>query len=193
MPGEPPTRAAWPSVSAVSVPADDRAALKAMDEASFRILYEKTARRLWAYLHHSCRNPATADDLLQDTFCRFLCAKLPSMDEQQTRSYLFRIATNLLHDRRPSMRDPAPAELPELPYSEDTDSRVALRAAFQKLGLRERQLLWLAHVEGFDHHEISAALRIGRASVRVLLFRARRKLAIALEARAVAPSKPGEL
>jgi hypothetical protein len=38
-------------------------------------------------------------------------------------------------------------------------------------------LLWLAHVEGSEHREIAEALGLKAASVPVLLFRARRKLA----------------
>jgi RNA polymerase sigma-70 factor (ECF subfamily) len=48
---------------------------------------------------------------------------------------------------------------------------------FRQLKPRERALLWMAYVEGFDHREIGAALQLGERSVRVLLFRARRKLA----------------
>jgi RNA polymerase sigma-70 factor (ECF subfamily) len=37
--------------------------------------------------------------------------------------------------------------------------------------------MWLAYVEGADHCEIAETLGLREASVRVLLFRARRKLA----------------
>jgi RNA polymerase sigma-70 factor (ECF subfamily) len=43
--------------------------------------------------------------------------------------------------------------------------------------------LWLAYFEGFDHGEIAAALGLREKSVRVLLFRARRKLALILKRR----------
>ena len=39
----------------------------------------------------------------------------------------------------------------------------------------ERQLLWLAYVEGLDHAEIASATGLNRLSVRTLLFRARNK------------------
>ena len=58
---------------------------------------------------------------------------------------------------------------------------------FQRLRPQQRQLLWLAYVEGADHHEIARALGLRPLSVRVLLFRARRKLAQLIEAR-----KPGD-
>jgi RNA polymerase sigma-70 factor (ECF subfamily) len=42
---------------------------------------------------------------------------------------------------------------------------------------RDRQLLWLAHAEGYSHREIAEITGLASASVRLLLFRARRKIA----------------
>lgn len=38
-------------------------------------------------------------------------------------------------------------------------------------------LLWLAYVEGASHREIAGSMGIGENSVRVVLYRARRRLA----------------
>ena len=46
----------------------------------------------------------------------------------------------------------------------------------------------LAYVEGFEHREIATAVGVNEKSVRVLLFRARRKLARTLESSGLAPS-----
>jgi RNA polymerase sigma-70 factor (ECF subfamily) len=40
----------------------------------------------------------------------------------------------------------------------------------------ERALLWLAYVEGQSHNDIAVSLGLSRRSVKVLLFRARRRL-----------------
>jgi RNA polymerase sigma-70 factor (ECF subfamily) len=42
---------------------------------------------------------------------------------------------------------------------------------------RERQLLWLAHAEGYSHREIAQVTGLAATSIRLLLFRARRRLA----------------
>jgi RNA polymerase sigma-70 factor (ECF subfamily) len=42
---------------------------------------------------------------------------------------------------------------------------------------RDRQLLWLAHAEGYSHREIAEITGLATASIRLLLFRARRKIA----------------
>ena len=52
-----------------------------------------------------------------------------------------------------------------------------MRQAFQRLKPRERQLLWLAYVEGSSHKEIADCTGLRAGSIRLLLFRARRKLA----------------
>ena len=41
---------------------------------------------------------------------------------------------------------------------------------------QQRSLLWLAYVEGYRHDEIASMLKLREKSVRVLLYRARRKL-----------------
>ena len=48
---------------------------------------------------------------------------------------------------------------------------------FGDLKPRERALLWLAHVEELSHAELAEALGLKAKSVKVLLFRARKKLA----------------
>ncbi|MCL5671054.1 MAG: hypothetical protein M1423_07145, partial [Acidobacteria bacterium] len=69
-----------------------------MDEESFRVLYERTARPLWAYLARVTGDPALADDLLQECYCRFLASANPPQEAAHQKNYLFRIATNLLRD-----------------------------------------------------------------------------------------------
>ena len=49
--------------------------------------------------------------------------------------------------------------------------------ALQSLKPRERAMLWLAYAEGSSHQEIATALGVKTASVKLLLFRARRRLA----------------
>ncbi|MEP6918987.1 MAG: RNA polymerase sigma factor, partial [Acidobacteriota bacterium] len=69
-----------------------------MDEEAFRGFYDRTARALWAYLSRISGDPHLADDLLQETYFRFLRARVPHEGEAHRRNYLFRIATNLVRD-----------------------------------------------------------------------------------------------
>jgi RNA polymerase sigma-70 factor (ECF subfamily) len=70
-----------------------------MDEQAFHALYGATAKPLWAYIARSSGRPDAANDLLQETYCRFLTARFSKVEPAEARAYLFRIATNLLHDR----------------------------------------------------------------------------------------------
>jgi RNA polymerase sigma-70 factor (ECF subfamily) len=147
----------------------------AAGEEGFKRLYEATSRPLWGYLHHASGRPDVADDLLQATYCRVLLRQAPAMDEAQTRSYLFRIATNLLHNRSRSRDDAAQEEPAEYGVENDEETRLDVQAAMRHLKPRERELLWLAYVEGMSHAEIAAATGLGALSIRILLYRARQK------------------
>lgn len=161
-----------------------------MDEASFRLFYEHSAPKLFAYLLRVSGERHRAEDLLQEAYCRFLSSKRPEMDEASQKSYLFRIATNLLHDRwRRREGNPIPENPPErVSGPPQLDRQLELRQAFHQLRTRERQLLWLAYVEGSSHKEIAEATGLRHKSVRLLLFRARRHLANLIRG-AVPPQK----
>jgi RNA polymerase sigma-70 factor (ECF subfamily) len=156
-----------------------------MDSDAFAGFYERSARPLWAYLARVSGDPALADDLLQESYIRFLAADAPRIDvdgEVAARRYLFRIATNLLRDhwRRPkaaAIEDVSEDHFVAPDISDAMDSRALLGPALLQLKPRERQLLWLAYAEGYSHREIAAIMGLASASVRLLLFRARRKAA----------------
>ncbi len=56
-----------------------------------------------------------------------------------------------------------------------------MMSVFKNLKPQERALLWLAYVEGYEHREIAGVLNLSTVSIKVLLFRARRRLAALLE------------
>ena len=178
----------WPHARSASIELSEPAADSLVDPAdqpnlnreAFRVFYGRTNRPLWAYLLRVSRRRDVADDLLQESYCRFLAAKLPQMDVVESRNYLFRIATNLLRDRWRSREVPNTVSATAQSCEDDPETRTDVRRAFEQLKPRERQLLWLAHVEGFDHREIACLTGLKVASIRVLLFRARRKLASVL-------------
>jgi RNA polymerase sigma-70 factor (ECF subfamily) len=159
-------------------------------EEAFRSFYAATARPLWAYLRASCGDGAVADDLLQESYLRLLTVDLRHEGESGQRAYLYRIAGNLLRDHwRRERRRPTAAPLIDDDHPRDTgtnraaasgDAQMDVQRALAKLAPRDRQLLWLAHVEGATHREVARALGLAAASVRVLLFRARRRLAAQL-------------
>jgi RNA polymerase sigma-70 factor (ECF subfamily) len=192
----------WTAAESAAVPA------RRMDEAAFQVFYAKTAPGLRGYLRRASGNEALADDILQECYLRFLRADLLQFRDVQFRdiqfrdaefkgvhngvtradaplkAYLYKIASSLLVDhwrrvkreRRWSLWNFLGGEPATNPKSESDAMRF-----FRRLKPQEQLLLWLAYVEGFEHREIAAALRLKEKSVRVVLFRARKKLARTLE------------
>ena len=153
-----------------------------MDSDAFAGFYQRSAPALRAYLTRVSGNHALADDLAQESYLRFLCAMQPEGGEVNHRRYLFRIATNLLRDHWRRPRAASIEELPEHLFATSgaaarVDSQATLDPAMARMRPRDRQLLWLAHAEGYSHREIAEITGLGAASIRLLLFRARRKIA----------------
>jgi RNA polymerase sigma-70 factor (ECF subfamily) len=153
-----------------------------MDNEQFAAFYARSARSLWAYLARVSRDPALADDLTQEAFVRFLCADYPEDGEVAARRYLFKIATNLLRDHWRRPQSSSIEELPEEIFVARcgqgmAESAAMLGPAMAGMRPRDRQLLWLAYAEGYSHHEIAEVTGLASASIRLLLFRARRKIA----------------
>ncbi|MEJ7577006.1 MAG: sigma-70 region 4 domain-containing protein [Pyrinomonadaceae bacterium] len=73
---------------------------------------------------------------------------------------------------------------PEEAYKDSSLDSDTMRT-FAELKPQERALLWLAYVEGYEHREIAHVMQLAEKSVRVLLFRARRKLAHSLEKKGI--------
>jgi RNA polymerase sigma-70 factor, ECF subfamily len=169
-----------------AVPAIEPITGAAMTSDFFAAFYERSARPLWAYLARVSGDPALADDLMQESFVRFLCASAPLDGELDSRRYLFRIASNLLRDHWRRPKTTPIHELPEELFASTTtsaqsDSWFILAPAMARMRPRDRQLLWLAHAENYTHREIAQITGLGIPSIRLLLFRARRKIARMLE------------
>jgi len=173
------------NVDGLALDAVETAQALHMTEEAFRAFYERTARPLWAYLARATGEPHTADDLLQDSYYRLLRSTVVFDDDSHRRNYLFRIATNLVRDRhrRPVREVALPDDDGEGPLAcEDAaPARFAVKReigrALEGLRPRDRDLLWLAYTVGLSHAEMARTLGVKTGSVKLLLFRARTRLA----------------
>ena len=167
-----------------------------MDEDAFRAFYDRTARSLWAYLARVTGDRSLAEDLVQETFYRFLRASAPYENEAHRRNALYRIATNLARDahRRSRTRPRTVSSELEIAGPDRGAARVDqatdLARAMRGLKTRERALLWLAYGEGSSHQEIAQTMGLAPSSVKMMLFRARRRLAAILTARSTREGRP---
>ena len=163
---------------------------------SSRSSTSQTCRALRAYLRRATRDFAAADDLLQETYYRYLRTQGSPPDPEGQRGYLFRIAANLVRDHfRAVKRNQEVQANPTCVESRQdvTGLRADLDEALQSLKPKDRTRLWLAYVNGSSHREIAAATGVQEASVRPLLLRARRKLAALLRKRGLGPESLQEV
>jgi len=165
---------------------EEVSAMEMMNESEFENFYNEHSRPLWGYVRRIANSAEIADDVMQESFLRFLGATI--REDTNRRAYLYRIATNLVYDnfrrgkREISQPTYSDSDMKEESAYEPFAPESDIGKVFDKLKTQERALLWLAYVEGHDHTEIAAMLGLKSLSVRVLLFRARRKLAGLLDA-----------
>ena len=156
-----------------------------MTEEAFRTFYELTARPVRVYLSRMTGDDRLADDLLQETYYRFLRSTTAFENDDHRRRYLYRIATNLVHDhrRRPRVEVASTMTVDAHPafsdphLAERAARRIDLQRAMARLTPRERSMLWLAYALGWSHEEIAASIGVKTGSLKPMLHRARRHLA----------------
>lgn len=168
------------------------AAYGPMNEDSFRAFYERTSRAVWVYLARVTGDRQLADDLLQDVFYRFFRANATHADEAHRRNSLFCFATNIARDanrkRYRTRAEVVPIDVDDEDQALRVDERIAerfeastdLAKAMDQLTPVQREMLWLAYALGSSHAEIAEMVGVRSGSVKILLLRARRKVAAIL-------------
>lgn len=141
---------------------------------------------LFRVAHAVLRNPAEAEDTVQDTFLRVLAhqARLPEVKDM--RVWLVRIAWRLALDRKqritPGQMDEAFAQslvAQHLPADQALAEARELQRVFlemDRLPSAERHVLLLCAVDEMETAEVAAVLHKSESAVRALLFRARERL-----------------
>jgi RNA polymerase sigma factor (sigma-70 family) len=164
---------------------DDRLARLAAagSREAFAAIYERHHQRLYRYCRSILHNGDDADDALQNTMLKALCA-LPGEQRQiALRPWLHRIAHNeslsLLRRRRPE-QDISEALRVE---GETSDGAVLLKerlrqlvADLQELPERQRGALLMREVSGLEYSEIATALAISPAAAKQCVYEARTSL-----------------
>lgn len=180
------------------------------DQTALAALYRRWAARLLRYLERIVKEPAVAEELLQDTFIRVLDARERYAPEARFSTWLFHIARNLACNELARSRSRHPHVSTDSSDSsggahDETRPRLVLvsrgpspddhadarreHARFERAlaGLPERQqtALWLAVAEGQSYEEIAGVLDCSVQSVKNLVHRARATLADRLGEKAV--------
>jgi RNA polymerase sigma-70 factor, ECF subfamily len=138
-------------------------------------LFADQGTPLYRFCRSIVRTPEEAEDVVQETFLKLLRHLQAAGDRRNLRGWLFTVAANGCRDR---MR----ARSRWLPWSEETDQRVApaaderadlaaARRALQALAPRDRLLLSL-RAQGLSYADMARAAGIREVSVGRLLARA---------------------
>ncbi len=172
------------------------AGLKAGDDAAFEAAYAAFRPRLFSFLVRLSRRRDVAEDLLEETWLRLVaCAKNLS-DDTSLGAWLFTVARNLhaswcrhraVDAERLSELTPAwPAAPGESPFeaAARTETERRLEAALARLSLHDREVLLLVGTAGLTPSEAAASLGLEPEAVRKRLERARRRLALEMDAEA---------
>ncbi len=171
---------ALPRPAGVSVPA------RRLDPNHLGDHIDRLYRAAWAL----CGSREDAEDLVQDTYARIL-QKPRMLRSDEDLGYLLRVLRNTHFSRlRAAGRRPRPDPLPdELDRVEDraaTTPEAALASSELYALIAElpdpfREVLVAIDVVGLSYREAARTLRVREATVTTRLYRARQRLALALE------------
>ena len=137
------------------------------------------------YLRRLTGNPATVEDLFQDTFLRAFGGFTRLRPGSNHRAWLYRIATNLfLNHRRAGCRRAEVGLTPELPSNGASPSTAhdgaaalaALRQAVGWLPRRQRAAFIQRQLHGLSYREVGAAIGYSDAAARANVYQAVRRL-----------------
>lgn len=154
-----------------------------IERSRFEAVYQETYGSLQRYIGGMTGRDSLVEDILQESYLRLLVSAPARLSDTQLKSYLFTTATNLVRDRWRHggvagdwmSLEESTAKLSAAP--EPLDEKMDVASILKKLSIMQRSLIWLAYAEGFGHREIAAITGLKEKSVRVLLFRARRRCA----------------
>lgn len=150
-----------------------------MDDQAFKVFYEAHAKPLWAYVYRLTKDTALSDDIVQESFIRFLRRDLSFLTESKKKTYVYQTATNIFKDHlRKNKRLISWEETGDTIESKDVNSAdiIDFETAFDRLPAQHKSLLWMAYADEYSHEEIADILKIKTGSVKVLLFRAKKQI-----------------
>jgi RNA polymerase sigma-70 factor, ECF subfamily len=168
----------------------EEAARRRAEDDVLAALVDQYASSLYRVAYSVLRNPADAEDAVQEAFLRVLRHRDTLGEVRDHRVWLIRIVWNIVLDRkrrvktRPETDDVAELArvLPSTGLSAEDAAAAAQHHAHvlscvEKLPLKEREVLMLSAFEELSSVEIATVLGITESSVRSRLFRARNLMA----------------
>lgn len=154
-------------------------------------LYQRYGRQIYAYCLHKLRSREEAEDAVQTTFMNAFRSLQRGATTEYEQAWLYKIAHNVCLERSTSsarrlkLETPNDIDLVEdlLPSrrSESALELIGIEDALESMPENQRRAILLREWKGLSYREIGEELGLSQAAVEMLIFRARRSLAGALE------------
>jgi RNA polymerase sigma-70 factor, ECF subfamily len=146
----------------------------------FQKLYEDNYRSIYYYIRNLCGDTSLAEDLTQEAFYNALLYICAGKDVKICKSWLVKVAHNVLIDYLRKNR----VDISSTPLNEDfkasitfdSTKKLDLITLLEKLPVRYRSLILLRDHYGFSYDEIAGIMNCTETTIKVTLFRARKKL-----------------
>lgn len=121
--------------------------------------------RIYKYSFYKLRNSAAAEDITQEAFLRYF-AQNKSIVKGEDIAYLYTIARNLCIDHfRKKQSEELSEDYPEESFAENSDTKIAVRAALESLDERHREIIIMRYIGGLSVNETAKASGISRFAV----------------------------
>jgi RNA polymerase sigma-70 factor (ECF subfamily) len=169
------------------------------DRDAFNELARLSIGRLYGIAQLILRDPDRAWDATQEALVASWRDLSALRDPDRFDAWLYRILVRTCHREARRVRQQRKVEVRELPFAEQRSDDVAnlfdrdeLERAFRQLGVEERAIVVLHHVEGFTLSQIADILGLPIGTVKSRLHRGVQTMRAALDADARVVSIDGE-
>lgn len=145
------------------------------NEKDFSAVFNQYKTLIFSIAYNYCKNVADANDILQETFLKYLKHDDCFESEEHKKAWLIRVTINNCKSLliSPWFQKTVPLD-DKLPFVDKEESD--LFRAVMALPVKYRIVIHLHYYAGYSTKEIAAALSLGESTVRVRLLRARDKL-----------------
>ena len=141
---------------------------------------EEAVKKYSPMLYRICMvmlgSEADAQDAVQDTFCKYLGHAGKFRDEEHEKAWLIKVATNICRDMiRFRIRHPKVC-IDEVENTLAAPEQKEIFKELLELPVKQKTVIYLHYVEGYQIKEIADILGITESAVKVRLLRGRKQM-----------------